>query len=177
MVKVYQLSCSKGFVSCCLGIGGRLAASLASARSMPAATLPTPSCDCHMSWGGKGHKPPMLRTTGLRKGRAGRSPLRVDTLRAQTDEWATCALSSRVVLGCWLSDEEAWQVWENPENSQKTKLPAKHTLPASPALRLKAWAFLRTSAIGICTRARPGRNHGPPSGWCPFPHSLCVSLI
>lgn len=60
----------------------------------------------------------MLRTVGLGKGGAGRTQLRVDTLRAQTDEWATCALGPRAGLGCWLSNRKAWQEWEEPDSGR-----------------------------------------------------------
>lgn len=64
--------------------------------------------------GEEGRTIPMLRTVGLGKGGAGRTQLRVDTLRAQTDEWATCAPGPRVGLGCWLSNRKPWQEWEEP---------------------------------------------------------------
>ena len=103
--------------------------------------------------GEEGRTTPMLRTVGLGKGGAGRTQLRVDTLRAQTDEGATCALGPRVGLGCWLSNRKAWQEWEDPGSRGE---PAKHTLTYLPALSLEVWAFSRMAALRICVRARPG---------------------
>lgn len=120
-----------------------------------------------MSWGGKGDKVPHVENHRAeeKKSREKSAP------SGRTEGTDGCMGYVRPEpQSCWLGVEEHWQVRENPGNSQNTKLPAKHTLPDPPALRLQGPGFSQSARRRYLYEGET-RNHGP------SPHSLRLSLM